>query len=71
MNGITEKIIGCAIEVDRQLGPGLLEHVYEEGLWVESELQGLSFQRQVSVPVVYKGKEIGMYRIDLLVSRQL
>ena len=67
MNEITEKIIGYAIEVQRQIGPGLLEHVYEEVLCVESELQGLSYQRQVSVPVAYKGKEIGVYRIDLLV----
>ena len=66
MNEITEKIIGCAIEVHRQLGPGLLEHAYEEALCVESALQGLSYQRQVSVPVAYKGKEIGVYRIDLL-----
>jgi len=40
LNEITEKIIGCAIEVHRQLGPGRLEHVYEEALCVEFELRG-------------------------------
>ncbi len=52
----------------RHLGPGLLEHVYEEALCVEFQLQGLNFQRQLSVPVVYKGNDIGEYRIDLLVE---
>jgi len=65
---LTQKIIGCAIEVHRQLGPGLLESLYEEALIVEFELQGLKFQRQVELPVHYKGKSIGQYRLDLLVE---
>jgi GxxExxY protein len=68
LNEITEKLIGCAIEVHRQLGPGLLEQVYEEALCVELELRRLSYRRQVSVPVVYKGRVLGEYRIDLLVE---
>ncbi len=64
----TQKIIGCAIEVHRQLGAGLLESLYEEALAVEFELQGLKFQRQVELPVNYKGKLIGQYRLDLLVE---
>ena len=52
----------------RHLGPGLLEHAYEEALCVEFELPGLIFQRQVAVPLNYKGRGIGEYRIDILVE---
>ncbi len=65
---LTQKIIGCAIEVHRQLGAGLLEALYEEALAVEFELQNLKFQRQVELPVNYKGKLIGKYRLDLLIE---
>ena len=68
LNRVTEKTIGCAIEVHRHLGPGLLEHVYEEALCVEFELQGLHYQRQMSIPVNYKGRVIGEYRLDLMVE---
>ena len=68
INKISEKVIGCAIEVHRQLGPGLLESVYEEALCIEFRLQGLSYQRQLSIPLVYKGNPIGEYRLDLLVE---
>jgi GxxExxY protein len=68
LNEITEKIIGCAIEVHRHLGPGLLEHAYEEALCIEFQLQGLDYQRQVAAPLTYKGRAIGEYRIDLLVE---
>ena len=65
---LTQRIIGCAIEVHRHLGAGLLEALYEEALAVEFGLQGLKFQRQVELPVEYKGKLIGQYRLDLLVE---
>lgn len=65
---LTERIIGCAIAVHRELGPGLLEATYEEALCIEFELAGLSFRRQMSVPVLYKGRNIGEYRLDLLVE---
>src|SRR2546425_45848 len=65
---LTGKIIGCAIEVHRHLGPGLLEAVYEEAMCVEMELQGLRFQRQLPCPVSYKGRCVGDYRLDLLVE---
>jgi GxxExxY protein len=67
-NELTEKIIGCAIEVHRQLGPGLLEATYEAALCVEIEEAGLKYKRQVPFPVVYKGRTIGEYRLDLLVE---
>ena len=66
---LTEKIIGCAIELHRTLGPGLLEATYEAALCVELELAGLKFERQVGVPVNYKGRSVGEYRLDLLVEQ--
>ena len=50
------------------MGPGLLEHIYEEALCIESELQGLTYRRQVAVPMAYEGRPIGEYRVDLLVE---
>ena len=68
LNQLTEKIIGCAIEVHRQLGPGLLEGTHEAALCVELEDAGLKYQRQPVYPVVYKGRTIGEYRLDLIVG---
>jgi GxxExxY protein len=67
-NAITERIIKCAIEVHRQLGPGLLESVYEEALDIECKLSGLHTLRQFAVPVLYRGKIIGEYRPDMLID---
>lgn len=71
INALTEKIIGCAIEVHRQLGPGLLESTYEAALAIELECSGIRFDRQVVFPVLYKGRNIGEYRLDLFVERQV
>jgi GxxExxY protein len=69
LNQITEKIIGCAIEVHRALGPGLLESAYEECLCFELSQNGLNFERQVPLPVVYKGVKLDCgYRMDLVVE---
>jgi GxxExxY protein len=65
---LTHRIIGCAIEVHRQLGPGLFEHTYEEALCLELTEARLSFVRQVGVPVYYKGHLIGEHRPDLVVQ---
>src|SRR6266852_4472561 len=65
---LTERIIGCAIEVHRQLGPGLLEGTYEAALCIELQNAGLDFVRQPIFPVVYKGQAIGEYRLDLIVQ---
>jgi GxxExxY protein len=65
---LTERILGCAIEVHRVLGPGLLESTYEEAFCIELEEAGLRFARQVSVPVVYKTRPIGDHRLDLVVE---
>jgi len=68
---LTEKIIGAAIEVHRVLGPGLLESIYEEALWVELRLREISFQRQVEIDVDYKGHILKGQRIDLLVAGEV
>jgi GxxExxY protein len=69
---LTEKIIGFAIEVHRQLGPGLLESAYEECLCYEFTHSGLSFRRQVPLPVVYKAIRLDCgYRIDIVVEAQV
>jgi len=66
---VTEKIIGCAIEVHRTLGPGLLESAYEKCLAFELDQHGMQFRQQVPLPVEYKGARIECgYRIDLLVD---
>ena len=66
---LTEKIIGAAIEVHRALGPGLLESANEECLCHELSLRDLSFQRQVPLPVEYKGVKLDCgYRLDLVVQ---
>jgi GxxExxY protein len=68
----TSPIIGAAIEVHRQLGPGLLESVYEECLCHELYLRGLAFERQVALPVSYKGLQLDCgYKIDLIVEREV
>jgi GxxExxY protein len=68
-NDLTYKIIGCAMEVYKTLGPGLLESVYEQALIYELELNGLDVKSQVAVDVVYKGKLICPdLRVDLLID---
>jgi GxxExxY protein len=71
-NEITRKIIGCAIEVHKNLGPGLLESAYEECLAYELNKAGLSIKRQVPTPVVYKDIKLECgYRIDILVEESV
>jgi len=71
-NEATEAVIKAAIEVHRALGPGLLESTYEQCLAHELTLQNIPFQRQVGLPVVYKGVQLDCgYRIDLLVDDQV
>jgi GxxExxY protein len=68
----TEPIIGAAIEVHRVLGPGLLESAYEECLCHELHLRGLMFERQVDLPVSYKGLQLDCgYKMDVVVCQQV
>ena len=70
LNVLTGEIVGAAIEVHRELGgPGLLEEIYESAMVCELELRGLSVQRQVAVPVLYKGHNVKkQHYLDLLVE---
>jgi GxxExxY protein len=68
LNQLTRRIIGCAIEVHRHLGPGLLESIYEPALCIELEMAGLAHERQKHVPVIYKGHALGEHRLDVLVE---
>ena len=69
VEALTEKIIGCAIEVHRTLGPGLLESAYRQCLARELSLAHLSFQMEVPLPISYKDVLLDCgYRIDLLVE---
>ena len=62
-------IVGAAIEVHQELGPGLLESIYEECMIHELEQRGLSVERQVVYPLSYKGKKLkGVFKLDLLVE---
>jgi len=69
VNQLAYEIVGCAIEVHKTLGPGLLESVYEQCLCHELLLRGYKVQRQVSIPVNYKGTILNtLLRLDLLVN---
>lgn len=72
INELTKKIIGCAIEVHKNLGPGLLESAYEECLAFELNKEGLNFRRQQPTPVIYKDIKLDCgYRIDILVEESV
>ena len=71
-NELTHEIIGSAIEVHRELGPGLLESIYEECLLVELAQRGLDTVNQYPIPVAYKGNQLNsVYRCDLLVENKV
>ena len=70
--GITERIIAAAIEVHRNLGPGLLESAYEECLCRELVQAGICFERQRELPVIYKGLAVNRtFRMDLIIGGEV
>ena len=72
LNGLTERIIGAAIEVHKVLGPGLLESAYENCLAHELSLDNTCFERQMPLPVIYKSYPLDCgYRIDFLVEKKV
>ena len=72
INQITRSVIGAAIEVHRQLGPGLLESSYRECLCRELLLRGIPFEREKPLPLEYKGIHLGCgYRLDLVVDESV
>lgn len=69
---LSNKVIGCALEVHKAIGAGLLESAYESCFTRELELAAIPFRRQMSVPVKYKGMSLDCgYRMDLLVDNQI
>lgn len=71
VDDLAHKVIGAAIEVHRELGPGYLESIYQVALEAELRMQGLPFQSQVPLGVFYKGLSLGTFRLDLVVDDQL
>ena len=69
LSDLTRKIIGCAYEVHKELGPGFLEKVYETALVHELRSAGLNAEPQTPIPVRYKGAVVGDYFADILVER--
>src|SRR5439155_1384422 len=68
INTVTERIIGCAIEVHRVLRCGLFEALYRSAMAIEFDAAGLTYQREARLPAVYKGRLLGQYRIDFIVE---
>jgi len=68
---LSRKIIGAAIEVHRELGPGFLENIYEEALKIELSENGINFEFQKEVRIKYLGTSIGTHRLDLLVENNI
>ena len=69
---LSHKVIGCAIEVHRELGPGLLESAYQQCLAHELHLNGLAFRLEQPQPVEYKGLQLDCgYRMDVVVEDQI
>ncbi len=68
---LSKKIIGAAIEVHRELGPGFLENIYEEALKIEFSEHNLNYDSQKEIKIKYLETEIGMHRLDLLVENKI
>lgn len=68
---LTGQIIGVAIAVHRELGPGFIEAFYARAFELELRAQQLPFEREVTVPVMYRGQEIGVHRLDFVVARTI
>lgn len=72
LNQLSHRVIGLCIEVQRELGPGLLESAYEEALVHELTVAGLRFERQKERPFIYKGIDLNCgHRIDLIVENSI
>jgi GxxExxY protein len=72
LNAFTDAVIGAAMEVHRTLGPGLLESTYEMCLCRELDIRGIPFERQVPIPVEYKGVKLDCgYRADIVVDGRI
>jgi GxxExxY protein len=66
-----ERVIGCAIEVHRQLGPGFLEGIYQDALSIELETAGLKFKREVPIILQYRNRPLRPHRLDLVIEGRI
>ena len=68
INSLTHKIIGCAMEVHNQFGNGFQEVIYQRSLAIEFGLQGISFERELEMDLLYKNEHVGTRRVDFFVE---
>ena len=68
---LSNKIIGAAIQVHRELGPGFIEGIYEEALKVEFTRRKINFEHQKEIKIEYRGVTVGIHRMDLLVEKDI
>jgi len=71
LNRITNNIMGAAIAVHRELGPGYMESTYENSLALEFRARGIQFERQAVIPVLYRGEKVGEARVDFVVEQSV
>lgn len=71
VNQITHKIIGCAMKVHSTLGNGFQEVIYQRALAIEMKLNGLVYQREMSMPIFYQNEQIGTRRVDFFVENSV
>ena len=71
INKLTHKIIGCAMEVHNQMGNGFQEVVYQRALSIELNLNGIEHQRELEMPLEYKGYDVGTRRVDFFVEENV
>ena len=65
------RVIGCMIEVHKELGPGFIEKVYRRSVEIELEHQGIQFESEKQITLEYRGEKVGIHRLDLFVEGQL
>lgn len=68
INDLTHRVIGCAMEVHRQLGNGFQEVVYQRSLSIELNLNNIAHERELEMPLLYKGLDVGTRRVDFFVE---
>ena len=68
---ITYKIIACAMEVHRKLGPGYPEYIYHRAIIIEYKLQDVYFEDEFEIKIYYKGEQVGIRRVDFLVEKEV
>ena len=71
LKALTERVIGAAIAVHRDKGPGFLESIYENSMKLELEAQGIRAVFQKETPIFYRGRQVGTHKLDLLIEDQL